>query len=67
METSSMAKRIRAFRKLKGHTQHELAERLGISVSILGAIERGTRKPEGKLLKKIAEALYIEVDELTSA
>ncbi|MFD2611515.1 helix-turn-helix domain-containing protein [Paenibacillus gansuensis] len=66
MEISSLAQRIRAFRKLKGHTQQELAELLGVSVAVLGAVERGSRKPDGKLLKKIAEALNIDVEELTS-
>ena len=44
MEKSSLAQRIRAFRKFKGYTQNELADLLGVSIAILGAIERGTRK-----------------------
>ena len=35
MEKSSVAQRIRAFRKLKGYTQNELADLLGVSIAIL--------------------------------
>ncbi|MFV9511704.1 helix-turn-helix domain-containing protein [Tepidibacillus sp. LV47] len=57
-------KRIRAFRKLKGITQQQLANQLEISVDILGAIERGNRKPDEALLKKISESLEIDINEL---
>jgi len=57
--------RIRAFRKLKGLTQIELAERIGVSVAVLGAVERGTKKPDHKLLQKISATLQIDMDELT--
>lgn len=59
-----MAQRVRAFRKLKGYTQDELAQRLGVSIAVLGSIERGTRKADGKMLLKISEALGIGLDEL---
>ncbi len=57
--------RIRAFRKLKGFTQLELAGKIGVSVAVLGAVERGTRKPDQLLLKKISSALNVNIDELT--
>jgi transcriptional regulator with XRE-family HTH domain len=50
---------------LKGYTQNELAEQLGVSIAILGAIERGTRKPDTKILHNIAGVLGIEVEELS--
>jgi transcriptional regulator with XRE-family HTH domain len=59
-----IAQRIRAFRKLKGYTQLELADQMGVSISILGSIERGMRKPDPKTLKRIAEVLGIELEEL---
>ncbi|RXZ79311.1 XRE family transcriptional regulator [Paenibacillaceae bacterium] len=65
MEYDQLAQRLRAFRKLKGYTQQELAERLGVSVAVLGSLERGTRKPEAKLLERIAENLNISYQELT--
>ena len=64
MEKNAIAHRIRAFRKLKGFTQTELAERLDVSIAILGAIERGTRKPDPKIIDKISEVLHIDREEL---
>ncbi|MGG1514605.1 helix-turn-helix transcriptional regulator [Paenibacillus oryzisoli] len=64
MEKSSIAQRIRAFRKLKGYTQSELADLLGVSIAILGAIERGTRKPDTHMIQKISQVLNIEPEEL---
>ncbi|MBS4175746.1 helix-turn-helix transcriptional regulator [Bacillus sp. FJAT-49736] len=65
METDKWGRRIRAFRKLKGYTQEELARNLKISVSILGEIERGSRLPTESFLKEVATLLEIKVDELT--
>lgn len=64
MEINRVAQRIRAFRKLKGLTQIELAQRIGVSIGILGAVERGVRAPDEQLLDRIAEELDIEVSEL---
>jgi len=64
MERNSLAQRIRAFRKLKGLTQLELSELLGVSIAVLGSIERGTRIPDDKMIQKIAQALNIEPREL---
>jgi transcriptional regulator with XRE-family HTH domain len=64
MDQHQLAGRIRAFRKLKGYTQSELSEKLGVSVAVLGAVERGTRKPDPKLLRLIAETLGVSKEEL---
>jgi transcriptional regulator with XRE-family HTH domain len=56
--------RIRAFRKLKGYTQNDLAELMGVSVGVLGQIERGSRKPDGHILRRISEVLGIDLEEL---
>lgn len=64
MGTEQLALRIRAFRKLKGYTQHGLADELEVSVAVLGAIERGTRNIDDKLLTKIADKLGIDKSEL---
>lgn len=64
MDYMKDALRIRAFRKLKGFTQNELAERIGVSVSVLGAVERGVRKADDRLVGLISEALDIPVAEL---
>ncbi|WP_281883942.1 helix-turn-helix domain-containing protein [Paenibacillus sp. YYML68] len=64
MEKNVLAQRIRAFRKLKGYTQNELAERLDVSIAVLGSIERGTRKADLKMIRKISETLGIDPEEL---
>ncbi|WP_054956750.1 helix-turn-helix domain-containing protein [Paenibacillus dakarensis] len=64
MENMRLAQRIRAFRKLKGLTQQELAARADISLAVLGAIERGNRRAEEQILTKIADALDITIQEL---
>ncbi|WP_152395743.1 helix-turn-helix domain-containing protein [Paenibacillus guangzhouensis] len=67
MENNQLAQRIRAFRKLKSLTQQQLADRMDISVAVLGAIERGNRRPEETLLIRISEHLGITIEELTGA
>jgi len=64
MDNDQLAQRVRAFRKLKGFTQIELAEELGVSVAVLGSLERGTRRNDPKLLKLIASTLDISYEEL---
>jgi transcriptional regulator with XRE-family HTH domain len=59
-----IGRRIRAYRKLKGYTQQGLAEALGVSVAVIGSVERGTRMPKKQLLQDIADVLNIEVEEL---
>lgn len=63
MENIHLARRIRAFRKLKGMTQQSLAEQMGISLAMLGMIERGTRVPTEEQLVKIADTLVISLAE----
>jgi transcriptional regulator with XRE-family HTH domain len=65
LENMQLAQRLRAFRKLKGFTQQELAERTGISLTVLGAVERGNRRVDPDMLNIIAQTLEIEVRELT--
>ncbi|WP_454193170.1 helix-turn-helix domain-containing protein [Paenibacillus sp. Marseille-Q7038] len=63
MENMQLARRIRAFRKLKGLTQQSLAEQTGISLAMLGMIERGTRVPTEEQLVRIADVLAISLSE----
>ncbi|WP_019157141.1 helix-turn-helix domain-containing protein [Robertmurraya massiliosenegalensis] len=65
MEAEKWGRRIRAFRKLKGYTQESLAENLGVSVSILGEVERGNRMPTEDFLNQVAEQLKVNIDDLT--
>ncbi|WP_084403228.1 helix-turn-helix domain-containing protein [Paenibacillus antarcticus] len=64
MENLQLAARIRAFRKLKGYTQQQLASKMGISLAILGEIERGNRYVDDQILNKISEVLDISISEL---
>ncbi|MBT2759337.1 helix-turn-helix transcriptional regulator [Mesobacillus foraminis] len=64
MEAEKWGRRIRAFRKLKGFTQESFAKELGVSVSILGEVERGNRMPDVTFMKQVARMLKISMEEL---
>ncbi|KHF38305.1 helix-turn-helix domain-containing protein [Halalkalibacter okhensis] len=59
MESTNYSKKIRAYRKLKGYTQQEFAKQVGMSVSVLGDIERGNREPNDTMLEQMAKVLNI--------
>ena len=65
MEAEKWGRRIRAYRKLKGFTQESFAKELGVSVSILGEIERGNRLPDKSLIVRIADFLDVSIYELS--
>lgn len=56
--------KIHDLRKEQGFTQEQLAEIMGISLSFLGHIERGTRVLSVETLKKVCMALHCSADEL---
>lgn len=56
--------RIRARRRRMGLTQRQLAQRLGISLSYLGHIERGTRVLSVETLVRFAQVFDCSADEL---
>lgn len=64
MEAEKWGRRIRAFRKLKGFTQEGFAKKIGVSVSLLGEIERGNRLPSEQFLTEVTSILQISMDEL---
>ncbi len=64
MEAEKWGRRIRAFRKLKGFTQEGFAKEIGVSVSVLGEIERGNRMPSDHLVETAAQALKVSVKDL---
>ncbi|MDQ0163386.1 helix-turn-helix domain-containing protein [Bacillus alveayuensis] len=64
MEAEKWGRRIRAFRKLKGYTQESFAKHLGVSVSVIGEVERGNKVPSKQLVEEMAELLGISVEEL---
>jgi len=59
--------KIRDRRRALGMTQVRLSASLGISASYLNLIEAGRRNIGGSLLKRIADALGLAVDELDGA
>lgn len=65
MEAEKWGRRIRAFRKLKGYTQVSFAKEVGVSVSIIGEIERGNRMPDEQLLDSITAVLHTTREDLT--
>ncbi|MDO7485592.1 helix-turn-helix domain-containing protein [Peribacillus sp. NPDC096622] len=64
MEGEKWGRRIRAFRKLKGYTQEGFAREIGVSVSLLGEVERGNRNPSEAFLLEVAEILRVSIEEL---
>ena len=64
MEAEKWGRRIRAFRKLKGFTQEGFAKKIGVSVSVLGEIERGNRMPSDHLVETASHALNVSVKDL---
>lgn len=55
---------VTVWREESGLSQRALAERAGISPSMLHAIEKGTRKPSLDSARRLAQALGISLDEL---
>ena len=64
MESLNWGRRIRAYRKLKGYTQEQFARAIGVSVSVIGEIERDSRDPDDFLLQQIASVLRISINDL---
>ena len=64
VDYQALGKRVRACRKGKDITQEELAQRVGISASFMGHVERGTRVLSVETLVKLCEVLGITPDAL---
>jgi transcriptional regulator with XRE-family HTH domain len=56
--------RLRQLRKQSLMTQEELAERSDVAVSTIIRIERNQVEPHGSTIRKLAEALEVEPQEL---
>jgi transcriptional regulator with XRE-family HTH domain len=63
---STLAKNIKALRYSSRLSQEDLAERLGVAVQTISAIERGVRKPSLDTLVSLARALDVRVVDLFS-
>ena len=55
---------IRRLRKKKGLTQKQLGEKIGVTQSAIGQLERGSSNVKIRTLKRIAKALDARFDEL---
>lgn len=62
MNTSSIGKRIRKYREAKGWRQKDFAERIGLSVTYTGMIERGEKVPKLETFITIANVLEVSAD-----
>lgn len=64
MVQETFTRRLRAYRKLKQWTQRDLAHRLGVSVAVVGGLERGTRAPTDREIEQLAQLLHVTKSEL---
>ncbi len=55
---------IMEWRKHRGMTQASLAEKVGVQQAAIAQYEGGKREPAVKVLKKLAEALHVDLDDL---
>ncbi len=60
----SIAESIRKYRKAKGLTQTQLAEKLSTTQHVITNYERGLRRPPSDKIPTIAKALGVSLEEL---
>lgn len=56
--------KMKAERKKKGLAQKELGKKLGVSQAMIAQYENGERNPKVETIKKIAEALEVDISTL---
>jgi len=59
---SSFSNRLTNLRKLKGLSQAELAEKIGVHTNVIGRYERDLAKPSMELATKLSVVLDISLD-----
>lgn len=64
MDYYKIGQKIRKFRKIQGHSQEELAEKIGISTTHMSHIETGNTKLSLSVFVDIANALNVQTDDL---
>ena len=67
MVETILGTRIREKRRQIGQTQADLARQSGSSASYLNLIERNRRRIAGPMLRRIAEALDVSLEEIDGA
>lgn len=59
-----LGRKLQKVRKEKGLTQEKLAEKVGASTTWIGYIETGYKRPNLKMIYKIARALDVKVKDV---
>ena len=59
-----LGRRVQRIRKEKGGTQEKLAEKIDVSTTWIGYIETGYRRPNLKMIYKLANALGVKVKDI---
>lgn len=62
MDTASIGKHIRKYREKKGWRQEDFAEKIGLSVTYTGMIERGEKVHKLETFINIANVLGVSTD-----
>jgi transcriptional regulator with XRE-family HTH domain len=62
-----LAQNIKKYRKIRGFSQENLAEKAKTSLTHIGMIEIGRKFPSVKMLEQIADALGVDTPELFAA
>jgi transcriptional regulator with XRE-family HTH domain len=62
-----LAENIKKYRKIRGFSQENLAEKAKTSLTHIGMIETGKKFPSVKMLEQIADALGLDTPELFTA
>ncbi len=61
---AAFGKRVAAIRRRQGLTQEQLAERSGLAIDSIGAIEQGRRWARLTTLHGLAKGLGVKIDEI---
>lgn len=64
MSENDIGKRIKHFRLIRGFSQKELAEKIGVSNVVLSRYEASKRTPDTETQIKIADILEVSLDDL---
>jgi len=59
-----LGRKIQRIRKERKLTQEKLAEKVGVSTTWIGYVETGYRRPNLKMIYKIANALGVKVKDI---
>ena len=59
-----LGRKIQRIRKERELTQEKLAEKIGVSTTWIGYIETGYKRPNLKMIYKIANALRVKVKDI---